>query len=112
MGTWLERLAVRLLHDDIHALFVSPAIADLQYEHRALSVTAPRVWRALRAYAGIWIAIGGALRFQAGADVEAFLADDARLLALRYDALTFGGIVLVQVCYYSGLAILFLDFQR
>ena len=109
MGVWLERFAGRLLHDDIHALFVLPAIADLQYE---CDGGRNRGWRALRGYVAIWTAIGGALRFQAIADAHAFVADDARLLALRYDALTLGGLVLVQACYYSGLAILFIDLQR
>jgi hypothetical protein len=109
MGVWLERFAGRLLHDDIHALFVLPAIADLQYEWDGGRA---RPWRALRGYLAIWTAIAGALRFQAIADAQALLVDDARLVALRYDALTLGGIVLVQACYYSGLAILFFDLQR
>ena len=102
---WLERVAARLLHDHIHALFVAPAFADLQFEGTRGCLRAA-------SYLGIVRAIVGALRFQATHDAQALLADDARLLALRYDAATIGGILCVQIVYHAGLALLFLDFQR
>jgi hypothetical protein len=105
-GSWIASLAGRLLHDDIEALIVAPAIADLQFE-----ADGP-LWRRARGYAGVWRALGGALFFQAVSGVQALRADDARLIALRYDAVMVGGILLVQVVYYSGLAILFFDLQH
>jgi hypothetical protein len=105
-GSWIASLAARLLHDDIDALIVSPAIADLQFE------ADPSLWRRARGYAGVWRAIGGALLFQAASGVQALRADDARLIALRYDASMVAGILLVQVVYYSGLVILFFDLQH
>ena len=105
-GSWLALLAGRLLHDDIDSLIVSPAIADLQFE------AATSRWRRARGYAGVWRALGGALLFQAVSGVQALRADDARLMALRYDAFMVAGILLVQVVYYSGIAILFFDLQH
>jgi hypothetical protein len=90
-GAWLERIAA--------------AFADLAFEHS-------RGWRLAAAYAGIACAIAGALRFQFTTGAQALLADDARLLALRYDAATIGTILLVQIVYHAGLLLLFLDFQR
>jgi hypothetical protein len=105
-GAWLASLARRLLHDDIDALIVSPAIADLQFE----GGTSP--WRRARAYAGVWRALGGALLFQATSGIEALRADDARLIALRYDTFMVAGLLLVQAVYYTGLALLFFDLQH
>jgi hypothetical protein len=105
-GSWFASLASRLLHDDIEALIVVPAIADLQFE------AGGSLWRRACGYAGVWRALGGALLFQAVSGVQALRADDARLVALRDDAFMVGGILLVQVVYYSGLAILFFDLQH
>jgi hypothetical protein len=112
IAAWLARLGGRLLHEDHYTLFVAPALADLEYERSfASDAGARRAWLLVQAHAGLCLAIVGALRFQAGVHAHALLADEARLVALRYDALMIGGILLVQAVYYTGLVILFLDFQ-
>jgi hypothetical protein len=61
-GEWLSRLGRRLFHADTFALMVSPAIADLQFEHPN-GIARPRHYYALlRAFTGaLWFDISGDL---------------------------------------------------
>ena len=81
-GDWLMSLARPIFHRDTFELVVSPAIADLQFEPPSG-----------RGYAGVWIALGGA--------VWRDLRSDLRVLS--GDAGTLGALVVMQACYYTCL---------
>ena len=81
-GDWLTSLARPLFHSQTFELVVSPAIADLQFEPPSA-----------RAYAGVWIALGGALWRD--------LRSDLRIVSR--DAGTLGSLVVMQACYYTCL---------
>jgi hypothetical protein len=86
-GDWLATTR-RVFHEETFDTIVSPAIADLQFESSSAG------WvRSARGYAGVCVAIAGAL----GGD----LAGDLR--ALSGDAWTLSRLVLMQTCYYTCL---------
>ena len=86
-GDWLAMIR-GVLHADTFDAIVSPAIADLQFESSSAG------WvRSARGYAGVYVAIAGAV----GVD----LAGDLR--ALSGDAGTLSRLVLMQTCYYTCL---------
>jgi hypothetical protein len=81
-GDWFTSLARPIFHRDTFELVVSPAIADLQFEPRSG-----------RGYAGVWMALGGAMWRD--------LRSDLRILS--GDAGTLGTLVVMQACYYTCL---------
>lgn len=89
-GTFLTRVARRLLHAESFELVASPALADLQFESPA------GIAEVIRSYAGVGAALTGAVCRDAGADVRLML-DDAPTLA---------SLVAMQVSYFGGLLVL------
>jgi hypothetical protein len=81
-GDWFTSLARPMFHRDTFDLVVSPAIADLQFERPSA-----------RAYAGVWVAFGGAV-------LRDFRSD---LRILSGEAGTLGALVVMQACYYTCL---------
>ncbi len=87
-GDWLTTVARAMMHDDTFDAIVSPAIADLQFEAPAAGYVC-----SARGYAGVWVAVTGAVRRD--------LARDLRVLS--DDAATLTSLVFMQACYYTCL---------
>ena len=93
-SVWFSTAARRILHDDTFDLVVAPAIADLEFE-------APTVRGAgtVRAYAAVWVALGGALCIDVERDLRVLVANGSTLF----------GLALLQGCYYTAMLTLLLD---
>lgn len=96
-GTWLIRVAHRLVEDDVFATVVEPAIADLQFESAHTGA-----FGVLRGYIGVWKAIAGGITRDIGGDLR----------LLSGDTSTLAGLVLLQACYYGFLATFLLNLLR
>ncbi len=83
-GDRLTRLLRGVLHEDTFALFVAPAIADLQH--------APSP----AAYAAVWTSFIGAICDDVSSDVTLLVNDIGLML----------GLVAMQACYYGGMLLL------
>ena len=87
-GVWLTRLSEAFLDQETFDLVVSPAIADLQFEARDAGLVTTA-----RGYAGVWVALGGAICRDTHADLRLILADASMLTTL----------IVLQAAYYAGL---------
>lgn len=83
-GDRLTRLLRAVLHEDTFALFVAPAIADLQHSPSPAG------------YAAVWTSLIGAMANDVSRDL-AVLANDIGLML---------GLVAMQACYYGGMLLL------
>jgi hypothetical protein len=89
-GAWLTDVARCLLHHDTFEHIASPAIADLQHEADAAGALLAR------GYAGVLLALAGALCHDIRCDLRVLADDASELLRL----------IAIQVSYYVCMAVL------
>jgi hypothetical protein len=96
-GTWMIRIGRLLVGDELFAMVVEPAIADLQFETPAAGV-----FTLARGYVGVWKAIAGGVTRDIGGDLRLLTGDTS----------TLAGLLLLQACYYGFLATFLLNIMR